>query len=162
MKFIVNYKIGDKDKRPWGMWETTAVGHLDTQASGLAYCDKVITVNLGCKLSIQKHEFRQEYWVVMDGTATVYLGDTPDQLQEHHLKPGESIHVSLGVWHSIANAGDMPMVFSERQSGIYLDEEDILRYPTTSDPRMTNEESMRRIRAEVQRHGLEWPLPTAY
>ncbi len=136
------------------MWETTGVGHLD---NGLAYCDKIITVNPGCELSIQKHEFRQEDWRITEGGAIVFLGDSPDQLQAYPLKTGDKIHIPLGKWHRIRNDGAKPMRFKERQTGIYLDEKDILRYPTEKDPRTTDEAAMQRIRAAVTELGLAWP-----
>jgi len=155
-QFIVNYKSGEKDNaRPWGGWEIVSVGHLD--AAALAYCNKIITVKPGAQLSIQKHEFRQEDWKIESGEAIAYLGDSPEHLKPCGLKPDDCIHIPLGAWHRIRNPGKTPLVFSERQSGIYLDEKDILRHPTPTDPRTTDEAAMQRIRAEVARLGLIWP-----
>ncbi|MEJ0061811.1 MAG: phosphomannose isomerase type II C-terminal cupin domain [Alphaproteobacteria bacterium] len=157
-RYVVNYRPGEKDyDRPWGGWETTGVGHLAEDEGGFAYCDKILTVNPGCQLSIQKHEFRQEDWTITRGEAVVCLGDSPDALKEYDLRAGERIHIPRGAWHRIRNNGATAMSFAERQSGIYLDEKDNIRHPTPKDPRMTDEAAMRHIRAEVIRLGLEWP-----
>ena len=178
-KCVVIYKANESDdKRPWGKWETVEVGHLpvgqedlaftdrklttDERASGdagtgLAYCDKKITVNPGKILSIQAHDFRQEYWKVSSGEATVYLGETPETMKQIKLKAGDDVVIPQGSWHRMENTGTTPMVFTERQSGLYLDESDIHRVATDADPRGTNEVEMAKIHAKVAELGLEWP-----
>ena len=70
---------------------------------------------------------------------------------------GEKIHIPLGAWHRIKNISHDLLIFNERQVGIYLDERDILRHPTATDPRTTDEAAMIHIRSEVKRLGLVWP-----
>ena len=59
----------------------------------------------------------------MAGIATVTNGD---QLLE--LNPGESSYIPIGVRHGLANKVDKPLEIIEVQSGIYLGEDDIVRF----------------------------------
>ncbi len=113
------YKIGDRDTRPWGEYEVTAVGITE---SGEEYCEKKITVSPRQILSLQSHEMRRELWRVTSGELTVVLND-----ELHTLKAGEEIKVPLGSIHAMANMSDIPVVVFERQEGICR-EEDIKRY----------------------------------
>lgn len=51
--------------RPWGKYDSVDLGSR--------YQVKRITVNSGQKLSIQMHHHRAEHWIVVSGTAKVYL-----------------------------------------------------------------------------------------
>jgi mannose-1-phosphate guanylyltransferase/mannose-6-phosphate isomerase len=53
--------------RPWGCFEILT----DTPN----YKVKRLTVNVGCSLSLQKHKFRSEHWVVVSGVATIINGE---------------------------------------------------------------------------------------
>lgn len=100
--------------RPWGWYEGVDAGDR--------FQVKRITVNPGGKLSLQKHFHRAEHWVVVNGTAEVWVGE------EHRLlAENESIYVPLGVVHRLANPGKVPLHLIEVQSGRYLGEDDIVR-----------------------------------
>ena len=100
--------------RPWGSY--------DSVDSGPNYQVKRITVNPGARLSLQRHQFRTEHWVVVNGHATVRLDDS-----EHSLKTNDSIYIPLGAIHSLANNTTEPLHLIEVQSGSYLGEDDIER-----------------------------------
>jgi mannose-1-phosphate guanylyltransferase / mannose-6-phosphate isomerase len=103
-----------KVHRPWGNYQS-----LDR---GERYQVKRIVVNPGGRLSLQKHKFRAEHWVVVRGTALVTVGDAKKTLQEN-----ESIYVPLGAVHRLENPGKTPLELIEVQSGSYLGEDDIVR-----------------------------------
>ncbi len=109
-----NYKIGDKDTRPWGMWET-----IDVQDS---FVVKRITVLPHGKLSLQKHKHRSEHWVIAEGEGLVTLNDT-----RKTYKRDEHIYIPKGAIHRIENQSTSPLVFIEVQTGDLLDENDIIR-----------------------------------
>ena len=100
--------------RPWGWFKTIEEGHN--------FKVKVISVNPGAKLSLQKHAHRAENWVITKGIAEVTLGK-----KNHILKINESIYIPLGSIHSLANNTKEPLEIIEVQSGSYLGEDDIIR-----------------------------------
>lgn len=158
--FVVTYRVPEEDlDRPWGTWKTTAVGQLSAEEGGLAFCDKIITVNPGCRLSLQKHRFRQEDWRITEGAVVVHVGEQVENMVAVHLEAGDSIYIPCGAWHWIENIGTSQAAFAERQTGIYLDEKDIERIPTAKDPRGTDEVALKKISDAVERAGLarHWP-----
>lgn len=106
---------GEIDHRPWGMYEV-----LEEEAE---YKVKKIAVNPGHRLSLQSHEHRVEYWVIVAGSAVVTRDD-----EDIPLRAGQSIIIPKGARHRIANSGEAPLVFIEVQQGSYLGEDDITRY----------------------------------
>ena len=104
--------------RPWGNYE-----QLD---SGQEYQVKRITVKPGAELSLQKHRFRAEHWIVVAGVARVTVGN-----KTWTLKPNQSTYVPLGEIHRLANPGSEPLILIEVQTGSYLGEDDIVRLEDT-------------------------------
>lgn len=101
--------------RPWGYYEG-----IDT---GERFQAKRIVVKPGSRLSLQKHQYRAEHWVVVSGKARVTRGE--DTLV---LYPDQSTYIPLGVIHRLENIGDEPLHLIEVQSGSYLGEDDIERF----------------------------------
>ena len=101
--------------RPWG--------RFDSISTGDGYQVKVITVNPGAKLSLQKHHHRSEHWIVVAGSAEV----TKDG-EIFPLLVNESTYIPLGSIHSLKNPGKVPLKLIEVQSGDYLGEDDIVRF----------------------------------
>ncbi len=109
------YKKGDKDKRPWGIWEV-----IDASDN---YVVKKIVVNKGEILSLQSHKYRSENWLIANGEALVTLED-----KKFIKNVGDHVFIPVGVKHRIQNNGNTPLVFIELQTGEKLDELDIIRY----------------------------------
>ena len=110
----VRYSRGESDERPWGRWEVLETGE--------GFIVKRITVRPGEILSLQRHRYRSEHWVIVAGVAEVTLDE---QITRHEA--GAHIHVPLGCWHRAHNPGDTIMEFIEVQQGEVLDENDIER-----------------------------------
>jgi mannose-6-phosphate isomerase len=108
------YVAGERDERPWGSWEIIAIGPN--------YAVKRIVVRAGQRLSLQRHAFRAEHWVIVGGLARVTRG--ADTLS---LSPGEHVAIGCGDAHRIENPGTGDLVFIEVQHGERLDENDIER-----------------------------------
>jgi len=104
-----------KDHRPWGWFESLVTGGR--------FQVKRIHVLAGASLSLQSHRHRSEHWIVVEGTAKVTVDDSVTLLTE-----GQSVYIPLGAIHRMENPGKMPMVLIEVQTGIYLGEDDIIRY----------------------------------
>ena len=100
--------------RPWGYYEA-----ID---AGPGYQVKHITVKPGEQLSLQKHAYRAEHWVVISGTAQVVRGDDVLILTDRM-----SIDVPVGCVHRLSNPGQELLHLIEVQTGSYLGEDDIVR-----------------------------------
>ncbi len=112
---VVKYQKGASDKRPWGTWEI-----LDT---GENYTVKRIVVKPKQKLSLQSHNFRDEHWIVTQGTASVTLGEKTITASQN-----TPLFIPAKVKHRIENIAEKDLIFIEVQTGDTLDEEDIIRY----------------------------------
>jgi mannose-6-phosphate isomerase-like protein (cupin superfamily) len=108
------YALGQRDERPWGTWEIIAVGPN--------YAVKRIVVRSGQRLSLQRHAFRAEHWLIVGGFAQVTRGT-----EIFPLSPGEHVAIGRGDVHRIENLGTEDLVFIEVQHGERLDEDDIER-----------------------------------
>lgn len=123
------------DVRHWGSYEVLDTGSLTVEEGGWAYCDKVIALRPGAKLSVQKHNFRREDWAVLKGEIVVSHGDTPDDIKETVVSAYgnvRKIHLPENGIHFVENRSNEVAHFYERQYGPLLDERDNLRYPTKS------------------------------
>ncbi len=108
----VNY---EKETRPWGWFLIIDEGNR--------YKVKKIQVNSGAKLSLQMHHHRAEHWVVVKGTALVEVDNDEIILHEN-----QSTYIPIGSTHRLSNPGSMPLQIIEIQSGMYLGEDDIVRF----------------------------------
>ena len=104
-----------RDHRPWGWFESLVVGER--------FQVKRIVVHPGAALSLQSHVHRSEHWIVVEGTAKVTINDNVQLVAEN-----QSVYIPLGAVHRMENPGKVPMVLIEVQTGIYLGEDDIVRY----------------------------------
>jgi mannose-1-phosphate guanylyltransferase/mannose-1-phosphate guanylyltransferase/mannose-6-phosphate isomerase len=116
---FAEYKVGDRDTRPWGTYEVIAVGRT---AQGDEFCEKKITVLPGQILSLQSHKLRREFWRVLEGELTIILDN-----RRMTLDAGKDIKVPLGSIHAMANLSSSPCIVFERQEGLCR-EDDIRRY----------------------------------
>ncbi|HEY9130469.1 MAG TPA: mannose-1-phosphate guanylyltransferase/mannose-6-phosphate isomerase [Dyella sp.] len=101
--------------RPWGFYETIALGDR--------FQVKRICVKPGGKLSLQMHYHRAEHWVIVRGTAQVTIAGETCILTED-----QSTYIRIGNMHRLENAGRIPLELIEVQTGVYLGEDDIVRF----------------------------------
>lgn len=102
-------------ERPWGNYKVIEEGR--------EYKIKKITVQPKQKLSLQLHYHRSEHWIVVRGTAKINNGD-----KEVILHENQSTYIPKGVMHRLENPGLIPLEIIEVQSGVYLEEDDIIRF----------------------------------
>ena len=109
-----------KTERQWGYYR---VLH---EVSGCKV--KELTVDPGKSLSMQRHQFRSEYWLVTHGACVVnsmmpggYA--LPPTLLKEHLE----FKIPVGEWHQLTNPYDVPCKIVEIQYGEKCIEEDIER-----------------------------------
>lgn len=104
----------DESLRPWGFYEILS-DKPDHKV-------KRITVYPGKRLSLQRHERRDEHWYVIKGEAIVTLDD-----KEIRLSCGEAVDIKRGTAHRIKDSGKQNLVLIEVQTGDYFGEDDIER-----------------------------------
>lgn len=111
----VHYSIGEEDGRPWGRWIVLDITpHLVV---------KKLVVDPGKRISLQRHKYRSERWIVMSGKASVQKDDERMQLQ-----PGEGVLIPHNCLHRLANESSAPVTVLEIQYGELLSEDDIERF----------------------------------
>ena len=100
--------------RPWGSYQD-----ID---EGPRFRVKRIIVRPGGRLSLQRHKYRAEHWVVVRGEAEVTRGEDITTLQ-----PDQSVYIPIGEVHRLENKGAEPLHLIEVQTGEYVGEDDIER-----------------------------------
>jgi len=89
---------------------------------------KELTVDPGKSLSMQKHRWRNEYWLVSEGKCVVNskleggYSMPPKTLEQH-----DEYTILCGEWHQLTNPFDKPCRVVEIQYGKQCKEEDIER-----------------------------------
>lgn len=106
--------MSQKEQRPWG--------NFTILSEGKDYKVKLLTVDPGQRTSLQRHVYRNEHWIIVEGTANIVRGR--DNLE---LGPNSSIYVVAGTTHRIENLNEEPLKLVEVQYGKVLDENDIER-----------------------------------
>ena len=109
-----SYQNLESDTRPWGRWEVVALGE--------AYVVKRISVNAGASISLQRHKWRGEHWVIVEGEADVTLGPVT-----RRGATNEAIFIPAGEIHRMSNPGPDTLIVIEVQTGARLEESDIER-----------------------------------
>ena len=79
-------------ERPWGQFQQFVSNETVTV--------KIITVEPGHRLSLQKHEHRGEMWQILDGPIDITVGE-----REWLAQPGEMVWVPWGATHRMGNSG---------------------------------------------------------
>ena len=107
--------LNKKTHRPWG--------HYLNLINTKHWQVKKLEINPGECISLQKHNFRSENWIVVKGNAKVEINE-----KILFLKKNESIYVPSGSKHRLSNPGKTSLIVIEVQSGSYLGEDDIIRF----------------------------------
>ncbi|MDC2979364.1 phosphomannose isomerase type II C-terminal cupin domain [Pelagibacteraceae bacterium] len=107
--------MNSKVNKPWGSFEI-----LD---NGKNYLVKKISVNPGGILSLQRHKYRSEHWIVAEGQAEVTVDDKISILDKN-----ENIFIPQGSIHRLSNKTSNNLIIIEMWYGEKLDENDIERY----------------------------------
>lgn len=103
-----------EDHRPWGFYQI--LSDEDT------FKNKKIVVYPGKRLSLQRHQHRDEHWFVISGQGIWTLDGV-----EKRLVTGQSVDIPRKSVHRIQNDGMKNLVFTEVQTGDYFGEDDIER-----------------------------------
>ena len=104
-----------KNYRPWGSFTSIE--------KGCSWQVKKLEIKPKASISLQLHHKRSEHWIIVNGTAKVEINDEISILNKN-----EGIYIPLGAKHRLSNAGKIPLILIEVQSGSYLGEDDIIRF----------------------------------
>ena len=114
-KNIIQGTEHQKCYRPWGTYQSLVLENN--------WQVKLINVKPGEKLSLQKHNYRAEHWIVVSGKAKVEVDG-----KEMILYENQSSYIPLGIKHRLSNPGKVELKIIEVQTGSYLGEDDIERF----------------------------------
>jgi mannose-6-phosphate isomerase len=103
------------ETRPWGCFYIVD--------GGPGFQVKRIVVSPQGRLSLQSHKLRREHWTIVNGEATVTIGDRVKVMTR-----GQSADIAVGERHRLENFGASDVEVIEVQFGDYLGEDDIVRY----------------------------------
>ena len=73
--------------KPWGSEQIWALTER--------YCGKIIRIDAGRRLSLQRHARKEESLIVLSGTLRLHLEDDDGTVRTHDLGPGDSAHVDV-------------------------------------------------------------------
>jgi len=99
--------------RPYGHQELLMLNAVSTV--------KIISVAPGFRLSLHRHEKRDEWWTVLDVPLDVHVDG-----RAWTAEPGARVWIPRGLTHCIGNPGTAPGRFLEIALGLF-DENDIER-----------------------------------
>ena len=105
-----------KTIRPWGYYRILHNPNNNVKV-------KELTVDPGQRLSMQRHQYREEFWFVAEGTATVKW----DEHGHTTTKVYQTEKIQQHEWHQLINETTKPLKIIEIQYGIRCDEADIQR-----------------------------------
>lgn len=101
-------------RRPWGTFEQFVTNQCSVTV-------KIITVKAGARLSLQKHEHRDELWKILDHALEIHVDG-----QKWTAQPGDVVWAPRGATHRISNFGQTAARVLEIALGPF-DEDDIER-----------------------------------
>lgn len=101
------------EKRPWGAFESLV---MNTRVSV-----KIITLEPGARVSLQRHQHRSEIWQILDIPMVVTVDD-----KEWTARLGDRVYIPEKAVHRIANPGSGQARFLEVCFGTFK-EDDIER-----------------------------------
>ncbi len=108
-------ELSNRLEYPWGV-HTTLVNYN-------CYKIRELEIIPGGKLGTKLHYHRNEYWVVIKGTARIVLGD-----KEHYLNENDFLNIPKCMKYRLENPGKIPLKIIEVQTGDFIDDSDEVRF----------------------------------
>lgn len=101
--------------RPWGFYKTVILND---------FCQcKIITIKPNSSISLQKHQRREEHWIIVNGTGKAIIDNKTIDIKE-----GSHLHIPINTTHRLINTSNSEfLIFTEVQLGDYFGEDDIIR-----------------------------------
>ncbi len=93
----------DKVVKPWGYEIHWTPPHLP-------YVGKVLHIDAGKRLSLQRHDEKQETWFLINGKAKVVWDNDKGELIETELQPGQGYTCMIGQRHRLVGITDCDVI----------------------------------------------------
>ncbi len=90
-------------EKPWGY-------EIHWTPSTLSYMGKILHINAGKRLSLQRHDKKQETWFMMSGKAKVVWDNEQNELMETELQYGQGYTCIVGQRHRLVGITDCDII----------------------------------------------------
>ncbi len=90
-------------EKPWGY-------EIHWAPPGLPYMGKVLHITAGKRLSLQRHDKKQETWYIINGRAKVIWDGANGELTETELKPSKGYTCMTGQRHRLVGITDCDVI----------------------------------------------------
>lgn len=112
-----------QEQRPWGKFIVYAENEICSV--------KILYIEPKRRLSLQYHNQRSEYWIVLSGIIYVTtlidpISEKPGLLEKQMLRTGDDFYILKGIAHRAENNEDVGARVLEISYGVF-DEADIVR-----------------------------------
>lgn len=107
-----------KTQRPWGFYRVL----YETPNTKV----KELVVEPGQSLTMQRHQYRNEHWHIVEGVATVIEERQTSNTEKSYYKHN-TVNIPTGVWHQLKNNETQSLKIIEIQYGEKCEEDDIER-----------------------------------
>ena len=115
-----NFPVGSSTVRPWGEYEVFA--------KGKNWQGKILRINPGRALSLQRHFKREERWVVVQGEGEVWVNEAFLHKKLKPLQVGSVVEIAKKEYHWLHNTSSSEqLIIIEAWLGEELSESDIER-----------------------------------
>jgi len=101
--------------RPWGYYVNLF--------EGKNFLIKELTINANSSISLQKHLYRSEHWLITQGKPKITIDK-----KIFFKEKDEAVYIPKGSIHRIENQYKKPVKIMEAQTGSVLKESDIIRF----------------------------------
>lgn len=109
------------EERRWGSYK---VLHHEEFSDGYCVLTKQLILNPGSSISYQRHHYRDETWIIVDGEGILVIDG-----EKRSIKRGESVFIRKEQLHALYASSRLSLI--EIQTGANLIEEDIDRFDLT-------------------------------
>lgn len=116
--------MGGFMNKPWGAYN---VFYELSERKTATVKVKELFVEPKKSLSLQRHRYRSEQWMVVRGDATVRFGLHRDFLTTVHMQMFDRFDIPVGHWHQLRNDTNQELLVLEIQYGEDCNEDDIER-----------------------------------
>jgi mannose-1-phosphate guanylyltransferase len=107
--------INKKNYKPWG--------YYCILQETLSYKEKKLIIYPQKRISLQKHNKRNEMWFIIQGVAEIIINNKTLKLDKN-----KKIFIPKNAIHRVKNIGTNNLIIKELQTGDYFGEDDIIRF----------------------------------